>query len=160
MSRFADAYARVTPRLSRRFHGRPGSALPTRAHAWLMRRTRGRIGKRFLGADVLVLRTTGRKSGQPRESPMFYLALDGGRGFAVVASNAASPKPPAWWLNLQAKPEAEAFVEDKSHQVRARRATDEEREELWPRFVAMYRGYDHYKSVATREMPVVVLEPR
>jgi deazaflavin-dependent oxidoreductase (nitroreductase family) len=144
----------VSPRLA----GRRGTALPTRAHAWLLRRTRGRVGRRFLGADVLVLRTTGRRSGELRDAPVFYLGH--GRGFAVVASNAASERPPAWWLNLQAQPQAEAFVAGASHRVSARRATDEETAELWPRFVAMYRGYDHYRSVATREMPVVVLEPR
>ena len=112
-----------------------------------------------MGADVLVLRTTGRRSGDPREAPMFYLRHGDG-GFAVVASNAASKKPPAWWLNLEAKPDAEAFVDGKSHAVSARRAKPDEVKELWPRFVAMYRGYDHYKEIATREMPVVVLEPR
>jgi F420H(2)-dependent quinone reductase len=87
---------------------------------------------------------------------MFYLPH--GDGFAVVASNAASARPPAWWLNLQAQPEAEALLGGSSHRVTARLATDEEVEELWPRFVAMYRGYDHYRAIATREMPVVVLE--
>jgi deazaflavin-dependent oxidoreductase (nitroreductase family) len=154
MSRLADAYAQISPRLA----GRRGMALPTRAHAWLLRRSRGRLGRRFLGADVLVLRTTGRRSGEPRDAPVFY--LDHGRGFAVVASNAASERPPAWWLNLQAEPDGEAFVGGASNAIRARRATDEETAELWPRFVAMYRGYDRYRSIATREMPVVVLEPR
>jgi deazaflavin-dependent oxidoreductase (nitroreductase family) len=154
MSRVADAYARVSPLLA----GRRGTAIPTRAHAWLLRRSGGRIGRRFLGADVLVLRTTGRRSGRQREAPMFFLPHDG--GFAVVASNAASARPPAWWLNLQAIPEAEALVAGSAHPVRARAATDAEVEQLWPRFVEMYRGYDHYVSIATRELPVVVLEPR
>ena len=69
-------------------------------------------------------------------------------------------RPPAWWPNPQAGPEAEAMVGNEWHRVQARKATDAEREELWPRFVAMYRGYDHYEEIATREMPVVVLEPR
>jgi deazaflavin-dependent oxidoreductase (nitroreductase family) len=155
MSRIADAYARVSPRLAHR----PGTSAATRAHAWVLRRTRGRVGRRFLGADVLVLRTTGRRSGEPRESPMFFLRHGDG-GFAVVASNAASTKPPAWWLNLQALPDSEALVGGETVPVAARRATLEEERELWPRFVAMYRGYDHYKEIATREMPVVVLEPR
>jgi deazaflavin-dependent oxidoreductase (nitroreductase family) len=155
MSRIADAYARVSPRLA---HG-PGSTAATRAHAWLLRRTRGRLGRRFLGADVLVLQTVGRRSGVQRESPMFYLRHGDG-GFAVVASNAASERPPAWWLNLQAQPEAEALVDGETVPVTARRATPEEERELWPRFVAMYSGYDHYKELATRDMPTVMLEPR
>ena len=152
--RLADFYSRVSPRLA----ARPGSALPTRAHAWLMRRTNGRIGRHFLGAPVLVLRTTGRKSGKQRESPMFFLPH--GDGFAVVASNAASPRPPAWWFNLQSQPETEALVNGSWHAVRARAADAEETAELWPRFVEIYKGYDHYRSIATRELPVVLLEPR
>ncbi|MEA2442554.1 MAG: hypothetical protein QOH76_3978 [Thermoleophilaceae bacterium] len=154
MGRVADAYARLSPRLAHR----PGMAAATRAHAWLVRRSGGRLGRRFLGADVLVLRTTGRRSGEPREAPMFYVPHR--RGFAVVASNAASTRPPAWWLNLQAHPDADAYERGEWHRVTARRATGEEAEELWPRFVEAYRGYDRYKEIATRDMPVVVLEPR
>jgi deazaflavin-dependent oxidoreductase (nitroreductase family) len=154
MGRVADAYARVSPR----FAHRPGTSAASRAHAWLLRRSGGRLGKRFMGADVLVLRTTGRRSGELREAPMFYVPH--AQGFAVVASNAASARPPAWWLNTQANPEAEAYEGGEWHAVRARRATAAEVDELWPRFVAMYRGYDRYKEIATREMPVVVLEPR
>jgi deazaflavin-dependent oxidoreductase (nitroreductase family) len=111
-----------------------------------------------MGADVLVLRTVGRRSGKSREAPMFYVPYRD--GFAVVASNAASKRAPAWWLNVQASPDTEATVGDGWRAVRAREATEAERAELWPRFVAMYRGYDHYKEIATRDMPVVVLEPR
>ena len=64
MSRAADVYARLSPRLA----GRAGTALPTRAHAWQLRRSGGRLGRRFLGADVLVLKTTGRRSGQQRRA--------------------------------------------------------------------------------------------
>src|ERR671917_1859826 len=96
IGRMGDIYARVSPK----FAHRRGTALPTRAHAWLLRRSKGRLGRRLFGAPVLVLRTIGRKSGEPREAPMFYLR--DGDGYAVVASNAASKKPPAWFLNLQA----------------------------------------------------------
>ena len=154
MSRLAETYAKVSPKLA----GRPGSAAASRAHAWLVRRSNGRLGRRMLGSDVLVLRTTGRRSGQTRDAPMFYVENPG--TLAVVASNAASAKPPAWWLNLQAEHEAEALVRGTWRRVRGRRATDAEREALWPQFVAMYAGYDHYRSIATRELPVVVLEPR
>jgi deazaflavin-dependent oxidoreductase (nitroreductase family) len=154
MSRFADAYARISPRLAHR----PGATAFSRAHARLLELSGGRLGKRFMGADVLVLRTVGRRSGKRRQSPMFYLPHRG--GYAVVASNAASKRVPAWWLNLQAQPEVEATVGNGWRAVRAREATAEERDELWPSFVEMYRGYDHYKEIASREMPVVVLEPR
>jgi F420H(2)-dependent quinone reductase len=154
VSRIAELYARISPKLTHR----PGSTAATRLHARIHRLTRGRIGSRLLGADVLTLRTTGRRSGQPRDSPVFYIE-DAGR-YAVVASNAGSPRPPAWWLNLQAHPDAEASVRGVTHQIRARPASDTETAALWPRFVAMYAGYDHYRSIAARTMPVVILELR
>jgi F420H(2)-dependent quinone reductase len=154
MSRAADAYARISPYLAHR----PGSARATQAHAWLVRRTGGRLGGRALGADILVLRTLGRRSGQQREAPMFFVRH--GDGFVVVASNAASARAPAWWLNLQEHPDADALVRGRTHPVRARLATEQELTELWPQLVELYSGYEHYRSIATRELPVVVLEPR
>ncbi len=147
-------YARISPRIAHR----PGSAFGSKAHAWLVRRTGGKLGGRAFGAEILVLRTTGRRSGQQRDSPMFYLPYRD--GYAVVASNAASQRPPAWWLNLQANPQTEALVRGTSHAVTARAATADEIAELWPKFVELYSGYDYYKSIASRELPVVVLEPR
>ena len=154
MGRAADLYARVSPKLAHR----PGTSLPTRAHAWLFKRSKGRLGKRFFGAPVLVLRTTGRKSGEPRESPMFYIRH--GDGWAVVASNAASKRPPAWFLNLQASGDVHVLVDGDDRPARAREASAAETDELWPRFVEIYRGYDHYKELAQRKLPVVILEPR
>jgi deazaflavin-dependent oxidoreductase (nitroreductase family) len=155
VGRFARTYARISPRLAHR----PGSGASARAHAWLIRRTNGRIGTRFVGGSrLLVLRTVGRKSGQLRESPMVF--IDDGPNAVVCASNAASQRPPAWWLNLQAQPDAEALVRGQWRQVRAREATDEETERLWPRLQASYPGFDLYKSLATRKLPVVILEPR
>jgi F420H(2)-dependent quinone reductase len=150
----ADIFARISPRLAHR----PGSARATQLHAWLVRRTGGRIGGRAIGADILVLRTTGRRSGRPRDAPLMFAPV--GEGFAIVASNAASEHPPAWWFNLQDHPDAEAFVRGSTYAVRARAASEAEIAELWPRLVEMYSGYDHYKSIAARELPVVILEPR
>ena len=154
MSLLADVYARISPHLAHR----PGARSATRAHAWLLRKSGGRLGVRMLGVDILVMRTTGRRSGQSRESPAFYITHRD--GFVVCPSNAASRATPAWWLNLQADPDAEVLVRGKWSPVRARRASDQESAELWPRFVDAYRGFDHYKSIATRELPVVLLEPR
>jgi deazaflavin-dependent oxidoreductase (nitroreductase family) len=154
MSRAADLYARVSTHLAHR----PGSAIATRLHARLVRRTRGRLGGRALGADVLVLCTTGRRSGKHRDAPLFFVTY--GPGFAVLAANAASARPPAWWLNLQQDPDAEALVRGHKYSVRARAASGQETSELWPRLAENYSGIEHYKSIARRELPVVVLEPR
>jgi deazaflavin-dependent oxidoreductase (nitroreductase family) len=155
MSKIGRLYARMSPRLAHR----PGSAAPTKFHAWVIRRSGGRVGTRFFGGSrLLVLRTTGRKSGQPRESPMIFVR-DGER-LVVCASNGASRRPPAWWLNLQAAPEAEAFAGGKWNRVRGRRASAEEADRLWPVLRETYEGFDHYLAVTEREMPIVVLEPR
>jgi deazaflavin-dependent oxidoreductase (nitroreductase family) len=150
----AGLFARISPYLAHR----PGSARATQAHAWLMRRTGGRIGGSALGTEFLVLRTVGRRSGQPRDAPLLYLRHS--EDFVIVASNAASSRPPAWWFNLQDRPDAEVLVHGRTHPVRARVAAAEEITELWPQLVKVYSGYDHYKSIATRELPVVILEPR
>lgn len=154
MSRLADFYARLSPHIAHR----PGATLASRAHARLVARSGGRLGGRLLGAEVLVIRSLGRRSGRLRDSPVFYVPHHD--AYAVVASNAASRQFPAWWLNLQAQPDAEVLVRGRRHAVRARPATAEEVAELWPRFLDAYRGYDHYKAIATRELPVVLLEPR
>jgi len=154
MSRVAQLYARISPKLAHK----PGSTAATRIHARIHRASGGRIGGRLLGADVLTLRTTGRHSGQTRDSPVFY--IKDGHNYAVVASNAGSPRPPAWWLNLQAQPDAQANVKGDVHPIHARLATDAETDALWPRFVAMYAGYEHYRSITTRTLPVVILESR
>ena len=155
VSRFARAYARISPKLAHR----PGSGAAGRAHAWLIRRTNGRIGTKFVGGSrLLVLRTVGRKSGAPRESPMVY--IEDGTAAVVCASNAASQRPPAWWLNLQAQPDAEALIRGQWRSVRAREATPEETQRLWPLLQASYPGFDHYESLAARDLPVVILAPR
>jgi F420H(2)-dependent quinone reductase len=150
----ADVFARISPHLAHR----PGSARATQLHGWLVRHSGGRIAGRALGGDILVLRTTGRRSGRMRDAPLLYVAQ--GDGFVIVASNAASTRPPAWWFNLQDHPDAEAVLRGHTHLVRARAATEQERAELWPRLVRLYSGYTHYESIAKRELPVVVLEPR
>lgn len=155
MSRLlAPIFARISPYLA---HG-PGSAWATQAHGWIVRHTGGRIGGRALGGDILVLRTTGRRTGRIRDAPLLFVSQ--GDGFAIVASNAASQRVPAWWFNLQDRPEADVVLRGRNHPVRARAATAQERAVLWPRLVELYSGYEHYESIAARELPVVVLEPR
>ena len=83
-----------------------------------------------------------------------------GDSYAVVPSNAASAKTPAWWLNLQADPKAEVVVRGRPERVRARVASEEEAAEIWPRLVEIYAGFDYYSRLASRDLPVVLLEPR
>jgi F420H(2)-dependent quinone reductase len=118
----------------------------------------GRIGGKVGKAPVLLLTTTGRKSGQPRTAPVVYLA-DGER-LVVIGSNAGHSKTPAWSLNLKANPDAEVEVGRKSRSVRARVAEGEERADLWRRHNEQYAGFDDYEARTDREIAVFVLEPR
>ncbi|HWB70154.1 MAG TPA: nitroreductase family deazaflavin-dependent oxidoreductase [Solirubrobacterales bacterium] len=117
----------------------------------------GRIGGKVNKAPVLLLTTTGRKSGQKRTAPVLYLA-DGER-MVVINTNAGSAKIPAWSLNLEANPEAEVQVGKRQIQVRARVAEGTEREELWRRHNEQYAGFDDYEEKLDRTPKVIVLEP-
>lgn len=107
---------------------------------------------------TLYLHTVGRRTGARRRTALYYVDKDD--VLAVVTSNAGRDREPAWWLNLQAKPEAEIEVGEQRRRVRARRATHAEQERLWPRFVAGLRNYEAYRRRTDREIVVVILEPR
>jgi F420H(2)-dependent quinone reductase len=150
------ARARLTNLLTR---PRAISTRATRTHAWLLRRTHGRFFARNLIAPrqrVLALTTTGRKSGSARSTAVGY--LEDGEQVVVVASNAGMDRPPAWWLNLREDPDAEIDLQGERRQVRARVATSDERERLWPRVLEQFRGFEDYDSYTRREIPLVVLE--
>ena len=129
------------------------------ANTWVYRLSGGRIGGRFRqGAPVLLLTTTGRKSGRPRTAPLLY--LEDGENLVVVASKGGMSQHPVWYLNLEANPDVEVEIGTSRRRLRARRASDEEKAKLWPRLVAMYRDYDDYQARTDRSIPVVILGPR
>ena len=139
---------------------RRGSALLTRAHAAAIRASGGRIRRSFLftgGMPVLVLTTTGRKSGKRRSTPVGY--IEHGGGWAVLASNAGSDRPPAWLLNIRANPQAEALVDGTARAVIAREADPQEDAQLWSEFARLNPGFDEYRRLTERQIPVVLLEP-
>ena len=127
-------------------------------HTSLYRASGGRIGGRMQGMPVLLLKTTGRRSGKPRATPLLYLR--DGAAFVVVGSNGGSSYVPAWWLNLRSRPEAEIEVGRERIRIGARRASADERARLWPEFTSRYPGYAKYAARTTRAIPVVILEPR
>jgi deazaflavin-dependent oxidoreductase (nitroreductase family) len=131
-------------------------ALITRLQRWLYLTTNGRIGQSFFGIEILLLTTTGRRSGRPRIVPLLYVR--DGAAWVVTASNMGDGRDPAWWLNLEADPRARIQVRGEHHDVVARRATPEEEERLWPVLTSSYRYYSDYRRNAGREIPVVLLE--
>ena len=128
-----------------------------RIHPWLDRVSGGRIGGRVIGLPVLLLTTTGRKSGQSRTRALTYFAK--GEVSVVVASYLGEPRHPDWWLNLRRNPSAVVQRGREVVRVRAREARGEERERLWREITAMAPDYAEYQSRTERVIPVVVLEP-
>ena len=124
----------------------------------IYRLTRGRLMGRIGRAPVLLLTTTGRKSGQKRTAPVVY--LEDGDAMVIVGSNAGNERPPAWSLNLLANPDAEVDAYGKRRQVRARVPEGEEHERLWRKVNEQYAGFDDYKARTTRQIKLFVLEPR
>jgi F420H(2)-dependent quinone reductase len=144
--------------------GRPYSKASARAQKWAAklhaaayRATGGRVGGRMLNSPVLLLLTTGRKTGKQRTTPLLYLE-DGG-GYAIVASNGGTAKPPVWWLNLEARPEAVVEIGRRKLPVRAEEVRGEEKQRLWGRLVEMYSTYEDYQRKTDREIPVILLRP-
>jgi deazaflavin-dependent oxidoreductase (nitroreductase family) len=125
-----------------------------KVYAW----SNGRIGGAMMGLPVLLLTTTGRKSGLPRTKALMYLPY--GENFVVIASNLGSDYHPAWWLNLQANPAAAVQVGGEQYPVLAREATGIERDEIWEALTDAAPAYDDYAVQTTRRIPVVVLERR
>jgi F420H(2)-dependent quinone reductase len=144
--------------------GRPYSRLivaaqraATKMHSFVYRATGGRVGGRIVGGPVLLLTTTGRKSGKKRTVPLLY--LDDGENLVLVASNGGAPVHPTWWLNLRANPEATVEVGREKLRVRAEEASPREKGRLWPKLVEMYGGYETYRRRTDREIPVVLMKP-
>jgi deazaflavin-dependent oxidoreductase (nitroreductase family) len=106
---------------------------------------------------VVLLTTTGRKSGESRTAPIFGFRQ--GESIVVVPSNAGKEHYPSWYFNLRANPEAQVQFGSEIRRVRAREATSEERERLWPFLASQYGGYQVYRERTDRHIPVIILEP-
>jgi len=128
----------------------------SRLHRILFQATGGRIGRRFVDNDMLLLSTTGRRSGKTHTVPLLY--LDGGDAVVVIASWGGRDHHPDWYLNLLAHPAASINVRGTKRQLVARTADPTERAAWWPRVTAAYDGYTEYQSRTDREIPVVLLE--
>lgn len=106
---------------------------------------------------TLILTTTGRKSGLPHSLPLIFGQF--GQRAVIIASKGGAAEHPAWFLNLQANPQAQIQIRANKQQVRARIAEGAERTELWQGMNAIYPLFERYQARTARQIPIVVLEP-
>jgi deazaflavin-dependent oxidoreductase (nitroreductase family) len=134
----------------------------TKVHVALYRRSGGRLGGHlpaWPAARILLLDHVGARTGLRRTSPLMY--HEDGDAVAVVASKAGQPTHPAWFHNLKANPDTTIQIGRQVRSVRARVASDADRDRLWPEFVAFYPGYEFFQHNAKgRKIPIVILDPR
>ena len=129
----------------------------SKANTWAYKATGGRVGGKWrLGTkhfgevpEVGILTTTGRKSGQPRESPLLFL----------VASQGGRATNPMWYLNLKANPQVSFRIRSEVLILRARDASEAERAAYWPKLDKMYPDFVNYRAWTDREIPIVICEP-
>lgn len=126
-------------------------------HRLLYRYSGGRVGGTLRGGPVLLLTTTGRKTGQDRTWPLSYVAS--GDELLIVASAGGAPRHPAWYLNLRAQPRVSIRLGGKTRAMLARSAEGTERPQLWERFAGRYPVAAGYQRKAGREIPLVPLHP-
>jgi deazaflavin-dependent oxidoreductase (nitroreductase family) len=130
----------------------------SRINTFFYKRNNGQgLGSTFQNIPVALLTTTGRKTGEPRVSPLYFLR-DGDR-VVVAASRGGSDKNPQWYLNLKANPKVQVQIKKEILNLTARDATEEERAKYWPKLVEMYPTYNDYQSWTDRVIPLVVCEP-
>jgi F420H(2)-dependent quinone reductase len=128
-------------------------------HQWVYETTDGRIGRSIGGRPMLLLRTVGRKTKEPRTSALLYVPA--GDGFAVIASKGGDPKHPGWYHNLMADPDVEVQIGRERIPVHARVADGDERQRLWDEANEVNKGgYADYQARTDRKIPVIVLDRR
>jgi deazaflavin-dependent oxidoreductase (nitroreductase family) len=127
-------------------------------HVKVYRETNGEQGYLWNGAPILLLTTTGRKSGEPRTSALIF-GRDGD-DLLLVASQGGAPTHPNWYHNLSANPDVEVQVRGDVFRATARTANDDEKARLWSIMTEVWPNYDAYQERTDRSIPVVVLTPQ
>lgn len=127
-------------------------------HRNVFKASNGRLMGKFYGMPVVMLETTGRKSGKRRTTMLTSPVQDGDK-VVLVASWGGDDRHPTWYLNLKANPDVQATYNGKRRKMRARIATPDEKADLWPRVTSKYKGYAGYQTKTSRDIPLVILEP-
>ncbi|MEY2454609.1 MAG: hypothetical protein QOD92_4183 [Acidimicrobiaceae bacterium] len=127
-------------------------------HRAVIKGTGGRIGGTGFGMPVVILTTTGRKTGKERTTMLTTPVHDDNR-VVLVASYGGDDRHPAWFLNVRDNPDVELEMRGKKRTMHAHVASGEEKEVLWPQVVSAYKGYAQYQTKTERDIPLVILEP-
>jgi F420H(2)-dependent quinone reductase len=125
-------------------------------HTYFYQHTHGRLGSKLAGIPMLLLITTGRKSGKRRVTPLGYFTHQG--TIFIIASNGGRAYHPDWYLNLVASPRVEIQVKDRLIEVAARLTEEDERLELWKILVQVAPIYRRYAKQTRRQIPIIALE--
>jgi deazaflavin-dependent oxidoreductase (nitroreductase family) len=128
----------------------------TRFNAFLIRISKGRLGSQLGTQSILVLHTTGRRSGRPRSTPIAYFERDG--RYLLVGSNWGRPADADWVQNLRRQPHARIDVRGQSFAVEAREASGDEYQELWKYVTQKHPPYLQYQRMTSRRIPIIVLQ--
>jgi deazaflavin-dependent oxidoreductase (nitroreductase family) len=131
----------------------------SQAHRTIVHLSGGRVLGSASGMPVVELHTVGRTSGRPRSTMLTAPVIDGD-WVVLVASKGGDDRDPDWYRNLVAHPEIELTMAGLRRPMRARRASAEDKAELWPHVVAAYKGYGSYQRRTERDIPLVICEPR
>jgi len=131
----------------------------SRVHRTIVQLSGGKILGSAFGMPVVELHTVGRISGRPRSTMLTSPVIDGDR-IVLVASKGGDDRDPDWYRNLLAHPDIELTIAGRRRAMRARQASPEEKAELWPRVVAAYQGYGGYQRRTSRDIPLIICEPR
>lgn len=123
----------------------------------LLRLSRGRVGSKLGTQTILILHTTGRKSGQDRAIPIAYFSYEG--RYLIVASNWGKDKNAEWYLNLKKQPRAMLEVNGKRIEVQSREAQGKEYDRLWKFATEKHPPYLNYQKMTSRHIPIMVFEP-
>ena len=137
----------------------------SRFNTWVYKATGGRLGAKWRGGSnrfsapppVGILTTIGRKSGEPRDSPLLFLR-EGDR-IVLVASQGGRATNPMWYLNIQANPAVTFQYKSEKLNLLARDATDAERDQYWPKLDAIYPDFANYRSYTDRKIPILICDP-
>ncbi len=126
-------------------------------HIWLIQLSHGRLGTRFGGQKILLLHTTGRKTGKEHVTPVGFITREG--DYYVIGSNWGKPNHAAWYHNLLNQPQASIEVGGESIPITASEVQEDEYDEVWKMAVAQYAPYSRYKTMTSRHIPIMQLKP-